>query len=100
MQPPLRHNLLNFHVSDTHQGFRMSLLPNRTVFQKDTVRTWNYLADGSCHLGTHLELLKATQPGQALTSKVPVTVELRITGAPFSWDGGHRFKTRNSDEGK
>ena len=60
----------------------MSLLPNRTVFQKDTVRTWNYLADGSCHLGTHLELLKATQPGQALTSKVPVTVELRITGAP------------------
>lgn len=78
----------------------MSLLPKRTVFQKGTVRTWNFLADGSCHLGTHLERLKATQAGQALTSEVPVTVELKIMGAPFSWDGGHRLRTRNSDEGK
>lgn len=45
----------------------MSLLPNRTVPQKDILRTSSFLAGGSCHLGAHLELLKATQPSVALT---------------------------------
>lgn len=59
-----RDNLLNFHESHTHthKGLNMSLLPNRTVFQKDVIRTPNFLPTGSCLSGAHLEVLTATQP--------------------------------------
>lgn len=57
-----RDNLLNFHESHTHKGLNTSLLPNRTVLQKDVIRTPNFLPVGSCLSGAHLEVLTATQP--------------------------------------
>lgn len=38
----LSDNLLNFYESDTHRGLKMSLVPNRTIFQKDIIRTSSF----------------------------------------------------------
>lgn len=70
-------------MSETHEGLEMSLLPNRTVFQEDRIQTSNFLAVGSCHLGGHPKLLKATPASLTLTAE-PWQTELTQSRVCFS----------------
>ena len=89
-QPPLCDNQL-----DTRAGFRTSLLPDRTVFQKGPLRTSNVLADSGCPSGGHQELLKATSPA-GLCRCGPCY--LGPTGSPEHLIRGRR--TSNTDGGE
>ena len=89
-QPPLCDNQL-----DTRAGFRTSLLPDRTVFQKGPLRTSNILAGSGCPSGGHQELLKATSPA-GLCWRGPCY--LGPTGSPEHLIRGRR--TSNTDGGE